>query len=134
MRIGASQAPFDRQQSPVSDLPRTVEMKTPRVRSTDVIEAIVAAAPGSDAGAAVDHDPMLTNRQSAREIGVSLNTFYVMLRERKLPPAYYVRPKAPRWLRSELRAAKARLPRGYPDEMKADTKRQVAPREESQRR
>jgi predicted DNA-binding transcriptional regulator AlpA len=67
-----------------------------------------------------EDDPLLTNRQAAAEMGVSLNTFYVMLRERKAPPAYYVRPKAPRWLRSELRAAKEGLPRGYPDQMKAN--------------
>ena len=37
------------------------------------------------------HDPLLTNRQAAAEIGVSVPTFYVMLKERQLPAAIYVR-------------------------------------------
>lgn len=69
------------------------------------------------------HDPLLTNRQAAAEIGVSVPTFYVMLKERQLPAAIYVRSNAPRWRRSELRTAVADLPRGYPDEMKGSARR-----------
>jgi len=50
-------------------------------------------------------DPLLTAAESAAETGRGLSTFWRDLRAGKLPPAYYVTPRCPRWRRSELRAA-----------------------------
>ena len=50
-------------------------------------------------------DPLLTAYEAAAESGRGLSTFWRDVRAGRLPPAYYVTPKAPRWRRSELRAA-----------------------------
>ena len=55
----------------------------------------------------VPDDPLLDARASAIETGRALSTFWRDVRASRLPPAYYVAPKAPRWRRSELRAAVA---------------------------
>lgn len=67
---------------------------------------------GHDSGAAyarrkpqyVCDDPLLTARESAAETGRGLSTFWRDVRAGRLPPAYYVTPRCPRWRRSELRA------------------------------
>lgn len=53
----------------------------------------------------VPDDPLLTAAESAAETGRGLSTFWRDVRAGRLPVAYYVTPKAPRWRRSELRAA-----------------------------
>jgi predicted DNA-binding transcriptional regulator AlpA len=53
----------------------------------------------------VPDDPLLTAAESAMETGRALSTFWRDLRAGRLPPAYYVTPRCPRWRRSELRAA-----------------------------
>ena len=65
---------------------------------------------------------LLTNRQSAALLGIGVPTFYAMLKDRQLPPAYYVRPYTPRWKASELLAALERT-RGYPDQAKGHKRR-----------
>lgn len=50
-------------------------------------------------------DPLLTAAESAAETGRGLSTFWRDVRAGRLPPAYYVTPRCPRWRRSELRAA-----------------------------
>lgn len=52
-------------------------------------------------------DPLLAAKEAAIETGRALSTFWRDLRAGKLPPAYYVTPRCPRWRRSELRAAVA---------------------------
>ena len=53
----------------------------------------------------VPDDPLLDARESAAETGRALSTFWRDVRAGRLPPAYYVTPRCPRWRRSELRAA-----------------------------
>jgi predicted DNA-binding transcriptional regulator AlpA len=57
-----------------------------------------------EARALVD-DPLLTARESAAETGRALSTFWRDVRNGILPRAQYILPRAPRWRRSELRAA-----------------------------
>src|SRR5690242_20537267 len=68
-------------------------------------------------GDASEREQLLTNREAAALLGVGVPTFYAMLKDRQLPPAYYVRPYTPRWRASELLAA-LEFSRGYPDQMK----------------
>ena len=53
----------------------------------------------------VPDDPLLTAAEAAAEVGIALSTFWRDLRAGRLPPAFYVTPRCPRWRRSELRAA-----------------------------
>lgn len=53
----------------------------------------------------VPDDPLLDAREAATETGRALSTFWRDVRAGCLPLAYYVTPRAPRWRRSELRAA-----------------------------
>jgi predicted DNA-binding transcriptional regulator AlpA len=55
----------------------------------------------------VPDDPLLDARESAAETGRGVSTFWRDVRNGRLPPAYYITPKCPRWRRSELRAAVA---------------------------
>jgi predicted DNA-binding transcriptional regulator AlpA len=50
-------------------------------------------------------DPLLTAAEAAVETGRGLSTFWRDVRAGRLPPAYYVTSRCPRWRRSELRAA-----------------------------
>jgi predicted DNA-binding transcriptional regulator AlpA len=50
-------------------------------------------------------DPLLTARQGAIEVAVSLPAFWKAVSDGRLPAPLYVLPRAPRWRRSELRAA-----------------------------
>lgn len=50
-------------------------------------------------------DPLLTASEAAAETGRGLSTFWRDVRAGLLPLAHYVTPRAPRWRRSELRAA-----------------------------
>ena len=53
----------------------------------------------------VPDDPLLTAAESAAERGQGLSTFWRDVRAGKVPSAYYITPRCPRWRRSELRAA-----------------------------
>jgi predicted DNA-binding transcriptional regulator AlpA len=53
----------------------------------------------------VPDDPLLTAAESAAERGQALSTFWRDVRAGRVPLAYYVSPRCPRWRRSELRAA-----------------------------
>ena len=53
----------------------------------------------------VPDDPLLTAAEAAAERGQALSTFWRDVRAGRVPPAYYVSPRCPRWRRSELRAA-----------------------------
>jgi predicted DNA-binding transcriptional regulator AlpA len=53
----------------------------------------------------VPDDPLLTARQSAAEAGVSLPAFWRGVAHHLFPQPVYPLPRAPRWFRSELRAA-----------------------------
>ena len=55
----------------------------------------------------IPDDPLLTAREAAAERGQALSTFWRDVRAGRVPPAYYVTPRCPRWRRSELRAALA---------------------------
>jgi predicted DNA-binding transcriptional regulator AlpA len=55
----------------------------------------------------VPDDPLLTAAESAAERGQALSTFWRDVRVGRVPPAYYVSPRCPRWRRSELRDALA---------------------------
>ena len=50
-------------------------------------------------------DPLLTAKEAAAERGQGLSTFWRDVAAGRVPPAYYVSPRCPRWRRSELRAA-----------------------------
>jgi predicted DNA-binding transcriptional regulator AlpA len=53
----------------------------------------------------VPDDPLLTAAEAAAERRQALSTFWRDVRAGRVPPAYYVSPRCPRWRRSELRAA-----------------------------
>ncbi len=53
----------------------------------------------------VPEDPLLKAAESAAETGRALSTFWRDVQAGRLPPAYYITPRCPRWRRSELRAA-----------------------------
>jgi predicted DNA-binding transcriptional regulator AlpA len=53
----------------------------------------------------VPDDPLLTAAESAAERGQALSTFWRDYAAGRVPPAYYVSPRCPRWRLSELRAA-----------------------------
>jgi hypothetical protein len=53
----------------------------------------------------VPDDPLLTAVEAAIERGQALSTFWRDVRAGRVPPAYYVSRRCPRWRRSELRTA-----------------------------
>jgi predicted DNA-binding transcriptional regulator AlpA len=53
----------------------------------------------------VPDDPLLTAAEAAAERGQARSTFWRDVRAGRVPPAYYVTPRCPRWRRSELRDA-----------------------------
>ena len=53
-------------------------------------------------------DPLLTARQSADQLGISLPGFWKGVADGRLPAPVYVLPRAPRWHRCELHAAAER--------------------------
>lgn len=53
----------------------------------------------------VPDDPLLMAAEAAAERGQALSTFWRDVRAGRVPAAYYVSPRCPRWRRSELRAA-----------------------------
>ena len=50
-------------------------------------------------------DPLLTAAESAVERGQALSTFWRDVAAGRVPAAFYVSPRCPRWRLSELRAA-----------------------------
>jgi predicted DNA-binding transcriptional regulator AlpA len=63
-------------------------------------------------------DPLLSAREGAAEVHLSLAAFWRAVAARRLPPPLYPLPRAPRWRRSELRAA-LDATRALPAEAKA---------------
>jgi predicted DNA-binding transcriptional regulator AlpA len=53
----------------------------------------------------IPDDPLLTAAEAAAERGQALSTFWRDVRAGRVPLAYRVSPRCPRWRRSELRAA-----------------------------
>jgi predicted DNA-binding transcriptional regulator AlpA len=49
-------------------------------------------------------DPMLSAAEAAAERGQGLSTFWRDYAAGRVPRAYYVSPRCPRWRRSEIRA------------------------------
>ena len=49
-------------------------------------------------------DPLLTAAEAAAERGQAISTFWRDVASGRVPSAYYVSPRCPRWRRSELRA------------------------------
>jgi predicted DNA-binding transcriptional regulator AlpA len=56
-------------------------------------------------------DPLLTAHESAAEAGCSIAAWWRGVRAEYFPLPYYVAPTLPRWRRSEIRAAIAKLRR-----------------------
>lgn len=54
-------------------------------------------------------DPLLSAKEAAAESGRGVSTFWRDCRVGRLPPPIYISKKAPRWRRSELRAAIAEI-------------------------
>jgi predicted DNA-binding transcriptional regulator AlpA len=52
----------------------------------------------------VPDDPLLTAAETATERGQAVSTFWRDVKAGRLPPAYYVSPRCPRWRRSEVLA------------------------------
>ena len=50
----------------------------------------------------IPDDPLLTAAAAAAERGQALSTFWRDVAAARVPPAYYVSPRCPRWRRSEL--------------------------------
>jgi predicted DNA-binding transcriptional regulator AlpA len=50
-------------------------------------------------------DPLLTAAEAAAERGQALSTFWRDVAAGRVPAAFYVSPRCPRWRLSELRAA-----------------------------
>jgi|GEM_PF-1666380 predicted DNA-binding transcriptional regulator AlpA len=53
----------------------------------------------------VPDDPLLSAAEAAAERGQALSTFWRDVAAGRVPAAYYVSPRCPRWRLSELRAA-----------------------------
>ena len=53
----------------------------------------------------VPDDPLLSANQAAAERGQAISTFWRDVRAGRVPPAYYVTPRCPRWRLSHIRAA-----------------------------
>lgn len=53
----------------------------------------------------IPDDPLLTAAEAAAERGQALSTFWRDVAAGRVPTAYYVSPRCPRWRRSELRAS-----------------------------
>jgi predicted DNA-binding transcriptional regulator AlpA len=53
----------------------------------------------------ISDDTLLTARQSADELNISLPAFWKGVADGRLPAPLYVLPRAPRWRRSDLHAA-----------------------------
>lgn len=53
----------------------------------------------------IPDDPLLRAAEAAAERGQALSTFWRDVAAGRVPPAYYVSSRSPRWRRSELRAA-----------------------------
>lgn len=53
----------------------------------------------------IPNDPLLTAAEAAAERGQGLSTFWRDVAAGRVPSAYYVSPRCPRWRRSEIRAA-----------------------------
>jgi predicted DNA-binding transcriptional regulator AlpA len=53
----------------------------------------------------VPDDPLLTAAESAAERGQALSTFWRDVAAGRVPLAFYISPRCPRWRRSELRAS-----------------------------
>ncbi len=53
----------------------------------------------------VPDDPLLAPAEAAAERGQAISTFWRDVKAGRIPPAYYVTPRCPRWRRSEIRAA-----------------------------
>lgn len=49
-------------------------------------------------------DPLLTAAEAAVERGQAISTFWRDVRAGRVPPAYYISRRCPRWRRSELLA------------------------------
>ena len=52
----------------------------------------------------IPDDPLLTAAEAAAERGQAISTFWRDVAASRVPAAYYVSPRAPRWRRSEIRA------------------------------
>lgn len=53
----------------------------------------------------IPEDPLLTAAEAAAERGQAISTFWRDVRAGRVPAAYYVSQRCPRWRRSEVRAA-----------------------------
>lgn len=71
---------------------------------------------------ATPSDPMLPPKGAAAELGVSLASLWRAVQAGRLPAPIYVTPAAPRWIRSELRAALPAL-RSMPSAAKVERRR-----------
>lgn len=59
---------------------------------------------GRQKPAYIPDDPLLTAAEAAAERGQALSTFWRDVAAGRVPSAYYVSERCPRWRRSELRA------------------------------
>ena len=50
-------------------------------------------------------DPLLTAREAAAERRQAISTFWRDVKEGRVPPAFYIGPRSPRWRRSEILAS-----------------------------
>ena len=53
----------------------------------------------------VPDDPLLSPAEAAAERGQALSTFWRDVAAGRVPDAFYISPRCPRWRRSELRAS-----------------------------
>ena len=65
-----------------------------------------------------DRDQPLDLNQTAAFFDVSVVSIWRMVRDERIPRPFYPRPRAPRWLKGELREARERM-RMTPTEAKA---------------
>lgn len=72
---------------------------------TPTIEKRTSSGCAQSAPGYIPDDPLLTAREAAAERRQGLSTFWRDVAAGRVPPAYYVGPKTPRWRRSELRTA-----------------------------
>jgi predicted DNA-binding transcriptional regulator AlpA len=75
----------------------------------------------------IPDDPLPAAARSAAERGRALSTFWRDVRAGRVPPAYYVSPRCPRWRRSELRAALEHAACQRPATLGARSRRMIIP-------
>jgi predicted DNA-binding transcriptional regulator AlpA len=78
----------------------------------------------------VSPDPLLTAKQAAVEVGLSLPGFWKSVDAGRIPPPFYPASRAPRWRHSEILSALEKT-RALPRDQKVARKKQALAKRET---